>query len=583
MKNKKLELMHIRGEKYLWKLPTATQDQAYAHASLCNVSVPIAQLLLNRGLSDEGAIQQFLFSSYERDVGHPALLKDAQKAVDRILYAIEHQEKILIAGDYDVDGITSAALLLTCLLPLGASVNFFLPNRMYDGYGLSIKTVQRAAESGYKVIITVDNGITAFEPALEAKRLGIDLIITDHHHPHAQLPEAFAVVDPHQADCLYPFKLFAGVGVGFKLMQLLYERVGRLLPVPVYELLMLGTVADVVPLLGENRFWVRHGLQQVNAQTSAALRVLKENARYAKASLSSTDIGFMIAPQLNALGRLEDPRAGVKFLIGSDEQETIRIGKILGELNQARKTIEKEIIREIESAIARGDIDVQSQKIIVAAKQGWPSGVIGLVASRLVGMYHRPAILLHLTDDGCAKGSCRSIPELNIFDALSAVQDVLLSFGGHPMAAGVSLRADKLPEFQQKLRDYVDPRLQAEDLVPKLELDAQLLLSDANGKLMDDMAYLEPFGCENAQPSFYVKQVSLVETPMLLKEEHVKCLVFADGIVKPVIFFGRPDLYPKLVAQRNMPFDMAVSVVENHWNGRTNVELQGFDVAGLVA
>lgn len=316
----------IKGSKYLWQLSAVDPLLVQERAALFNLSFPIVQTLLARGFVAHKEFEHFLFATRETSVAHPSLLKDADKAIDRIIYAIDHQEKILIAGDYDVDGITSSALLMECLLPLGARVNFFLPNRIRDGYGLSVKTIERAAQSGYAVVITVDNGITAFEPALAAKKLGIDLIITDHHRPHDHLPQAFAVIDPHQADCPYPYKKFAGVGIGFKLMSLLYERLGKQLPEKVYELLLLGTVADVVPLTGENRFWVRHGLYTVRLRESTALRVLKQNARFAKTSLSSTDIGFFITPQINALGRLEDAREGVKFLIGSDEQETARIG-----------------------------------------------------------------------------------------------------------------------------------------------------------------------------------------------------------------------------------------------------------------
>lgn len=569
----------IQGEKYLWKLP-ATDKMLLAELSAAyNLSFPVTQALLARGITTREQMDSYLLTSYEKDVAHPSRLKDAEKAVDRLQQAIANGEKILIAGDYDVDGITSSALLLTCMLPLGAKINFFLPHRVKDGYGLSVKTVQRAAANGYKLIITVDNGITAFEPAREAKRLGVDLIITDHHRPHDHLPEALAVVDPHQEDCGYPFKYFAGVGVGFKLMQLLYERLGKQLPTKVYELLLLGTVADVVPLRGENRFWVRHGLQQINAEETFCLKVLKENARFTKAVVSSTDIGFFITPQINALGRLEDPRAGVKFLIGSDLEETAEIGKLLGELNQARKSIETAIVDDVQALIRSGEIDLNTTKIVVAANNAWPSGVIGLVASRIVAAHGRPTILLHLTPQGLAKGSCRSIPEVNMFEALSSVKDMLHSFGGHPMAAGLSLDAARIPEFIARMNAYIAERVSDADLVQKLGLDAELSLAETNSKLVSDMANLEPFGCENPQPKFYIRNVSLIETPVLLKDLHVKCSVFADGVIKPVIFFNRPELYPKLLAQRSEPISLAVTVSENHWNGRVNVEFLGIDVA----
>lgn len=572
----------LQGAKYLWTIPDHDGEAVCLRASAYNLSLPLVQTLFTRGMTSSEQFDRYLFSSYEQDVAHPGLLKDAEKAIDRLVKAIEQKEKILIAGDYDVDGITSSALLLICLLPLGADINFFLPNRVRDGYGLSVKTVQRAAQNGYTVIITVDNGITAFEPAREAQKLGIDLIITDHHRPHDHLPEAYAVVDPHREDCEYPYKKFAGVGVSFKLMALLYERLGMPLPEKVYELLLLGTVADVVPLTGENRFWVRHGLQLINNRESFSLQVLKKNARVTKPQLSSTDIGFFITPQINALGRLEDARAGVKFLIGSDTQETELVGQTLAQLNEARKNIERSIFSEIEALVIEKTINLDEDKILIASSNKWPSGVIGLVASRLVGAYGRPAILFHITSDGLAKGSCRSIPEFNIFEALCEVKDLLHTFGGHPMAAGLSLKVELLPELKQRLNKLLAERLKPEDFKQKLRIDGELTLPEANKKLLSDMALCEPFGCENPQPVFYVKQVSLIDQPQLLKDAHIKCMVFADGVIKPVIIFNRPDLYEPLCRQGQAPFDIAVQVIENQWNGRINVELQALDVAGVV-
>jgi single-stranded-DNA-specific exonuclease len=571
-------MSYIQGAKYLWKLPSISREELSRCKSTYALALPLLQALHHRGFRSEDDLERFLFSSQERDVAHPSLLKDANKAVERLLYAIKHQEKILIAGDYDVDGITSSALMLTCLLPLGARVNFFLPNRARDGYGLSVKTIQKAAKSGYTVVITVDNGITAFEPAREAKKLGIDLIITDHHRPHEQLPEAFAVIDPYQADCNYPYKKFAGVGVSFKLLSLLYEQLGKELPYKVYELLLLGTVADVVPLTGENRFWVRHGLQKIQQRESLALTVLKTNARLTKPLISSTDIGFFLTPQINALGRLEDARDGVKFLLSQEFQEIERIGGVLKELNEARKIIERSIVAEIELEIQQGAINVQDG-VIISAHKNWPTGVIGLVASRLVSKYNRPTLLFHLTSDGLAKGSCRSIPEFNLFDALHHARDLLISFGGHSVAAGLSLKAENIPALKRHLEQQIAATLTPEDLQPKLYLDAELTLPEANKKFLADMTYLEPFGCENPSPVLYLRNVMLHEKPTLLKDAHVRCSVFAEGIIKPVIFFNRPDLYQWLLDHQETPFTIAVQVTENHWNGKVTIDLHGIDLA----
>lgn len=571
-----MELVH--GTKYIWKKPE--HDYAAIEPIVLNYSVSfaVAQLLVNRGYVTREKLEEFLFSVRERDVAHPALLKDASKAVDRIGVAIDKQEKILIAGDYDVDGITSSALLMISLLPLGARVNFFLPHRVRDGYGLSVETVEKAHRSGYTVIITVDNGISAFDAAKRAKELGIDLIITDHHRPHDHLPDAYAVVDPHQEGCEYPYKMFAGVGVGFKLMTLLYEKLGKELPPKVFELLLLGTVADVVPLTGENRYWVRYGLQFVNKNYSLALEVLKENAKVTKPVLSSLDIGFSIAPQINALGRLEDPRDGVKFLVGTEIDETVRVGKTLGALNEARKALERSVLADIELQISQGLINLETDFVVIASSSTWPPGVVGLVAGRLVGMYGRPAIVLHQTENGYVKGSCRSIAKFSILAALQSVQDVLETFGGHTVAAGLSMKAEHFAEFKRRINDYARKLLTPEDFKQKLCIDAQLTLGEANKKLIQDLAYLEPFGCENPQPLFLIENVSLTESPQLLKSLHVKAVFFADGEKRSVVFFNRPDLYEFLVRNSAETFDIVGNLSENHWNGNVFVEFQGLDI-----
>ncbi len=572
-------MQHIAGAKYLWKLSSVDERLVAQIAATYNVSMPIAYTLLSRGFTTHDAIRSFLFSSLEKDVAHPSAMKDAQKAVDRIMYAIHHKEAILIFGDYDVDGITSSALMMISLLPLGANVNFYLPHRVKDGYGLSTKIVERAAKNGYKVIITVDNGITAFDPARKAKELGIDLIITDHHRPHKEVPDAFAIVNPNQYGCTYPFKQLAGVGVTFKLLSLIYEQKGLELPAKAYELLLLGTVADVVPLLGENRFWVRHGLHYINTIESLSFKTLKQNGKLVRPLVSALDIGFSIAPQINALGRLEDPRQGVKFLIGSSESEVAEVGKILFELNEARKEIERSILKEIQNMIELEVINVAQENILIASSKQWPPGVIGLVASRLVSAYGKPAILLHETKDGLLKGSCRSVEAFNMFDALQSCADLLEQFGGHSQAAGLSLKKENLPEFKERLEQRISQLLTPDDLRQKMNIDAVAKLNDFNQKLMKDLKHLEPFGCQNREPLFMIEHAVLVQKPKLLKEQHVKCSVFADGVIKPIIFFNRPDLFEVLDRVDQESFSIAAHVNENYWNGRVNIELTGLDIA----
>ena len=570
---------YIKGDKYTWILPSCDTQSIAQIGSEFNLLFPVAHTMLSRGYTTKSAITEFLFSSFEDNVKNAALLKDAEKAIERILYAIEHQEKILIFGDYDVDGITSSALMLLSLLPLNASINFYLPHRMRDGYGLSKKIVERAAKNGYVLIITVDNGITALEPVARANELGLDVIITDHHRPQESLPEAYAIINPQQEDCLYPFKGFAGVGVTFKLMSLLYERLKKPLPAKAYELLLLGTIADVVPLQGENRFWVRECLQYVNQVESYSFKVLKQNTNITKPVLSARDIGFGIAPQINALGRLEDPRQGVAFLIGDQKNNVDEVGKILFELNQARKEIERSIFNEIVEQITQKKINLDAENVIMAWSTSWPTGVIGLVASRLVSAYGKPTLLFHLTNSGILKGSCRSIPAFNMFDALTECKDLLQTFGGHSMAAGLSLQQENMPTLKDRLERILNTQLTPFDLAQKISIDAYLSLAEVNQKLVSDLNHLEPFGHGNEEPTFCVYDVVLIQKPVLLKDAHVKCYIFADGVIKPVIFFNRPKLFPLLQEQGNEPIHMAVHVTKNYWQGKMNIELIGLDVA----
>jgi len=569
----------ILGQKYLWKLPAADQQTIASIAMRYNISLAIAQVLYTRGFTSEAAIEEFLFTTFENSVADARLLKDAEKAVDRLLLAIEKQEAILVSGDYDVDGITSSAMMMICLLPLGAKINYFLPHRVKDGYGLSTKTVERAAENNYKIIVTVDNGITAIEQALRAKELGIDLIITDHHRSHDNIPDAFAIVNPNQKDCLFPHKTLAGVGVTFKVLSLLYEKKGLQMPQKAYELLLLGTVADVVPLIGENRFWVRHGLNYVNKTESVSFKLLKDNGKITKSRISATDIGFSVTPQINALGRLEDPRQAVKFLIGSDRENAQQVARVLLEMNEARKAIERSIVDEIEEQIKLKYIDVEKENIIIAGSKNWAPGVIGLVASRFVSAYGKPTLLFHITKDGIAKGSCRSIPEFNMFDALTASSDLLLQFGGHSIAAGLSLKLENLSILKTRLEERIAQQLTPDDLKLKIKIDAEVSLPDLTKKFITDMEHLEPFGNSNDQPIFYIDDLVQVQKPQLMKDLHVKCFVFAQGVVKPVVFFNRPHLFEWLNEHYEQTFVLAARVTENHWQDRVNIELMGVDIA----
>jgi single-stranded-DNA-specific exonuclease len=343
---------------------------------------------------------------------------------------------------------------------------------------------------------------------------------------------------------------------------------------------MLGTVADMVPLIGENRFWVRYGLHRVNHYRSTALRTLMANGSLTKETLDSLDIGFIIAPQINALGRLSDPRDAVKFMISENHVDVERIGTILKTMNEERKNVERKIYDHLERALHTQQIDLNREYVIMATDEHWPSGVIGLVAGKLVHNYGRPAFLFHVDHkEGIAKGSCRSIPEINIFELLKKNQDLLLHYGGHAHAAGLKLKLEHVPELKDRLSSAIAAQYSLDDLCPKLMLDAELQLPEATQRCIDDLEQLEPFGNQNPQPLFVINDLTLIRQPQLLKERHVKCMVFAQGVIKPVIFFNRPDLIGPLTQCLDRPFKLAAHIIKNEWGGVTRIELQGVDIA----
>ncbi len=570
----------IAGAKYQWRMPTADQALTATFATHYNIARPIAETLIHRGFDSQASIDTYLNMRELDAVASPFLLADGERAAMRLKEAIEKGDRILIYGDYDVDGMSSTALTVYCLTELGAQVNFYLPNRVIDGYGITVNAIRRAAANGYRVVMTVDNGITAFDAAQEALSLGIDLIITDHHRPKELIPKAYAIVNPLRHDCPYPCKILAGVGVAFKVMTILYTYYKRSMPDKVYELLALGTIADVVPLRDENRYWVKYGLQHMNRLRSLPIAVLKNNCNIKKEELVSLDIGFSLAPQLNALGRLSDPRRSIAFLIGADARLVREVGALLLELNQVRKEAERSILYDIEVAIMEGRIDLANESIIMAAHHDWPIGVVGLVASRLVNAYGKPALLFHYNDkDNRARGSGRSIPAFNLFDALAAHSSILDHFGGHGVAVGLSLPVSKLPLLKQNLEETITRTVKATELQQTLSLDAEVVLPQLTEQFMADMARLEPFGHDNEQPIFCIHNLTQVSDPILLKDQHVKCTVTADGITKSLLFFNRPDLFAWLLTRREQPFHCAAAVTQNHWNNRTTIELQGYDVA----
>jgi single-stranded-DNA-specific exonuclease len=573
----------IIGMQYIWSYANCSNNiyEISNLAAQLNISLPIATVLYNRGYKTKKEALLFLFPIYDLKIYDPKLLHNAELSIDRILKAISNNEKILICGDYDVDGVTSTSLLLHALLELKADANFFLPNRVYDGYGLSVKTVDRAKSSGYKLLITVDNGTCAFEALLKAKELGLDVIVTDHHQPKHFPDGVLYLVNPHQKECRYPFKDLAGVGVVFKLVSLLYEILNKPLPDKIYELFLLGTVADLVPLIQENRYWVSYCLEKVKKNTSYSIELLKKNAKMNdEKKLTSQDVAFSLAPQINALGRLDDPRSGVLFFIQEDMDLLDSIAFKLSSLNIDRKKKEKDSIDSLLLEIQNDKVHPHDDGCIVKSSKGFPVGIIGLIAARLNQQYYVPVCIFNETSSGILKGSCRTIPKCNLFEILSMMdQKLLLSFGGHKAAAGVSLKKENLLEFKEAFSDSVFKVCKKTDFQQKIIIDSYLEIEEINSKLWQDLILLEPFGSENSVPIFCINEVIVLEIK-IIKDIHVKLILASVEKKITSIFFNRIDIINKV--KINQKISLIAKITQNIWNDKVSIELQGIDICIIL-
>jgi single-stranded-DNA-specific exonuclease len=570
----------LNGMQYRWEISEFPVGEVESLATSLNVSTSVASILYKRGYKDKVSAQGFLFPTREMYWHDPHLMESSDLAVDRIIEAIEGKEKILVFGDYDVDGITSTSLLLYSLLMCKADANFFLPNRNIDGYGLSKKGVHRALSAGYSLIITVDNGITAYEALEYAKSKGIDVIVTDHHQPGENLPKgAFCIVNPQKKNCEYPFKGLAGVGVAFKIVSILFEKLNIPIPSKIYELLMLGTIADMVPLVDENRFLVQKALNIVSEDKSFSLEMLQRNTRAAGEFLSSSDIAYSIAPQLNAVGRISDPRLGVVLFLESDREKIISITKHLFELNEERKKIEAKVVEKAQKELRGSEENIKKFGCAICSSPDFPAGVIGLAATKICQFYGVPTCIFNEGDNGILKGSCRSIPECNIFGILSSIdqQGLLISYGGHKFAAGVAIKKEALEAFKFAFSEEVLKVCSDIDLKQKIFVDSILDLEDLNKNFWKDLSLLEPFGMENPEPVFCLQNVK-IKKPKLLKDLHVKATINDGAKSCSVLFFNRPDLLHILKEYKDSYWSIIAKITENNWMGKISLELIGIDL-----
>ena len=486
-------------ESYRWEFVEQESDRVKQLAAETGYPEVFAGLLMARGVHNKEEAQRFLYPS-EKNMYDPFLMKGMEAAVCRISQAMDTREKITIYGDYDVDGITATSILYLYLTKAGADVNYYLPDRMSEGYGLNEHAVRMLAETGTKLMVTVDTGISAIVECRLAKSLGMDVVITDHHECQEELPEAVAVVDAKQPGETYPFLYLAGCGVSYKLVQGLKAYRNDQTDITEYlELAAVGTVADIVPLYDENRIIVSEGFKRMKHPANMGLSKLLESAGYDfKRKITSGFIGFGLAPRLNAGGRMGDAKRGVRLFTTRDEEEAATIAAELEVENSHRKETEQMILKQVTDRIEASDA-IRNSRVMVVAGEGWHHGVIGIVSSRIKDMYYRPNILLSV-EDGVAKGSARSIEGFNLFDALCTCSDLMIKFGGHAAAAGMSLKAENVPELARRLNEYAKIHMDSQMLVPVQRPELRLKPSEVTVELIELIQRMEPFGQDMPEP-----------------------------------------------------------------------------------
>ncbi|OQB15924.1 MAG: Single-stranded-DNA-specific exonuclease RecJ [Firmicutes bacterium ADurb.Bin193] len=513
-------------------------------------------------------------ASPEKALYDPFMLKDSDKAVRRINSAIENKEHITIYGDYDADGVTSIVILYMYLKERGANVDYYIPDRVDEGYGINKGALESIRQNGTSLIITVDTGVTAVSEVEYAKKLGMDIIITDHHECKSSVPSCCAVIDPKREDCSYPFTELAGVGVVFKLIAAISggNDIKELIK-KYMAFVCLGTVADVVPLTDENRAFVTLGLERFSSSGNAGIDALLESARLADRKITAGSIGFIVAPRINAAGRLGRAHKSVELFLCNDKERAVTIAGELSEENKRRQTMEQKILDEAVSIIEQNRL--HDQKVIVVSKDGWHHGVIGIVSSKITERYYRPSILIS-TDGDEGKGSGRSISGFNLFEALTYTSDCLAQFGGHSLAAGLSINPGRIGEFRSKINEYADSKLSGECLIPPVYIDAELKGGDINIDSVAGLSVLEPYGMGNPTPVFACTRARISRIGVMSEGRHIKILVNKDGHLLEAIGFNFGYLSDEL--KMGDCVDIAGTLDINHYNDRDKVQMYIKDV-----
>ncbi|MFQ5740606.1 MAG: single-stranded-DNA-specific exonuclease RecJ [Acidobacteriota bacterium] len=568
--------------EFRWDILSSAENEVQSLAGQLQISQLLAHMLIQRGVKAPDRARAFL-NPRLRDLHDPGLMTDMDRVVERIFQARDGGEKVLIYGDYDVDGMTSTVVLKRALEMLGVSVGFHLPKRLEDGYGLKREVLQDAFEKGYQLVITVDSGIRAFDVCELAAEIGLDLIITDHHLPDTRLPKAFAILNPNRPDCAYPDKDLAAVGVVFKLVHALLRREGKERLIPHFlKLVAIGTVADLVPLTGENRIIVKFGLEGLSEPHNIGLKALLEGCGVSR-EVNQFDIGFKLAPRINAVTRMGgEGREVIDLFSVSDRSAAESIVREMNQKNVRRREEEGRIVAEIEKRIEEHP-SAFGKKFLVVSGRNWHRGVIGIVASRLVERFYRPTLVLSVGDSNC-QGSGRSIPGLHLLDALDSCRDLFLAYGGHSQAVGCTLNGspqnqERIEELSHRLDAYVATRLKPHQLVPALRIESVLPVEQLDLSFYAQIQQLAPFGMGNPSPLFASRGVSVLNGPWILKDRHLKFHIQRNGFQLDAIWWKRADWAARL--ERGQRVDVAYTLTQDSYQGREKLLVTIRDLRSL--
>jgi single-stranded-DNA-specific exonuclease len=560
-----------------WIIPEDNvTNEVLALSESLKVPPIIARILWKRGVTNTDTAKKFFRPTIDRLID-PFLMAGMTEAVDRLRQAVLSDEKVLIYGDYDVDGITSVSFLYLMLRDIGVDVSYYIPDRQIEGYGLSEKGIEEAQNRNVSLIVTVDCGVTAHPEIKKANSVGIDVIVSDHHEPGPKLPEAIAVLDPKRSDCPYPFKELAGCGVAYKLAQGLLIRMDIDLSIleNYIDLVAIGTSADIVPLVDENRIFVKAGLERLNDCDNLGLKALLTASGLFGKEIGTGQIVFIIAPRINAVGRMGDAERAVKLLTSDSEIEAKEIAAILEEENRNRKSVDEGTFNEA-LVQANEQFDPHTTKSLVLHQRGWHSGVIGIVASRVVEKFYRPTVLITV-EDGVGKGSARSISGFDLYESIKQCEDLLVGYGGHKYAAGLSIKEDKIPEFKERFEEIARDNLDGELLVPTLSIDAEIQLDDIDQSFIKLLKLFAPFGPHNMRPVFVSRFLQVVGSPTIVGRNHLKFKVRQASKVFDVIGFNMGELYYR-ISPGEANLDLAYVVEENEYMGRKTIQLRAKDL-----